>query len=81
MTTKDAKAHGNDYQKRIFEAWSHFVAGGEVADGVVPQHILDSWRVCRERGVDPFSVQIPPILSADRFEALKQQHKLLLDAA
>ncbi len=61
--------------------WQRFIGGRTDIDGsVIPQDILDSWRHCRELGLNPLKKPSPPILSAPELQKLLDDNKFLINA-
>ncbi len=66
----------------MLAAWEAVVARGEKAPpGVVREEILRSWRRCRALGLDPYSAEVAPALSAAELERLRGENQDLLAAA
>ncbi len=47
------------YRRDMSRHWESFLATGAVPDARVRATILNSWRRCRERGIDPLSFKAP----------------------
>src|SRR5512145_1215604 len=61
--------------------WQKFVAGRtDVDTAIIPQDVLNSWRHCREFGLNPLKKPSPPILSTPELQALLDDNKFLINA-
>ena len=50
------------YQSAVHEAWKQFIANKPIREKDIPPHILRSWKLSREAGMDPLNPQVPPVL-------------------
>ena len=41
------------YQSAVHEAWKQFIANKPIREKDIPPHILRSWKLSREAGMDP----------------------------
>lgn len=63
----------------ILREWNKFIRGDTQVDkAVVPQAILDSWRRCREQGLDPFKLPKQKILTAREIGLLRKENRQLM---
>lgn len=81
MSKKEPIRPDSRYQSRVKRAWNAFVAGRKIADDSLPVHIVESWKICRDHGVDPFTLRLPAILTPAEFANARLENQLLLDAA
>ena len=51
------------YQSAVHEAWKQFIANKPIREKDIPPHILRSWYLSREAGMDPLYPQVPPVLN------------------
>jgi transcriptional regulator with PAS, ATPase and Fis domain len=71
-----------DKFKVIKAQWRKFMEGHTDIDvSVIPQDILDSWRYCRDLGLNPLKKPSPPILSAPELQKLLDDNKSLINAS
>ncbi|MBC7342932.1 MAG: sigma-54-dependent Fis family transcriptional regulator [Clostridia bacterium] len=60
------------------EAWKSFMERGEVKSSLIPAYILQSWKRCRELGLDPFARNMP---RGRDLRSLENENDLLLRCA
>jgi len=65
----------------ILLAWQKFIDTGTIDSTTVRPEVAESWRRCREAGVDPAAVRSRRILESDALQALLEQKKYLIDIA
>ncbi|MGK2913622.1 MAG: sigma-54-dependent Fis family transcriptional regulator [Porticoccaceae bacterium] len=69
----------NVFRKRVEAAWTQFVTKGECADSAGVRDVIhNSWRRCRNVGVEHTQHYPPLVAEGERLEALKQQNEELL---
>ena len=69
------------YQSAVHEAWKQFIANKPIREKDIPPHILRSWKLSREAGMDPLNPQVPPVLNKRELASLCRQHQTLIDSA
>ena len=69
------------YQSAVHEAWKQFIANKPIREKDIPPHILRSWKLSREAGMDPLNPQVPPVLDKRELASLCRQHQTLIDSA
>ncbi len=62
-------------------AWMRFVETDEIDLSVISQEVGDSWRRCRQYGLDPYGAREPIRLSPQEISERQQRNKVVLDAA
>ena len=68
-------------QETAHVAWQRFNQGLSVPEGAIPPHILHGWQLSRALGVDSIRELAPAVLTPDELEALRQENRILLQAA
>lgn len=69
------------FRKQVDIAWTDFVNKGECRPGQVRDVICDSWKRCRDRGVE-FTQHYPPMVALGaQLDVLKQENEELLRAS
>lgn len=64
-------------REKTIDAWHCFIERGEIPEGCVRHPVADSWRRCRELGVDPFAATYPH-LSRSRLQHFQSHYASLL---
>jgi transcriptional regulator of acetoin/glycerol metabolism len=60
-------------------AWENFVVKKLPPGREIRPEVLSSWQRCREIGLDPYSSNLPPVLSQDRLKVLMKHNKDLIE--
>lgn len=69
------------YQSAAHEAWRQFIVNKPIRGKDIPPHILCSWKLSREVGMDPLNPQVPSVLNKRELANLCRQHQTLIDSA
>ena len=61
--------------------WDAFIKDGQLKEGEVRPEIAESWKRCRQRGINPLELQKPEAISDEVLEDIKNSNKILIDTA
>ena len=68
--------------QELYKAWESVVVHGKDPNpGAVREEVKQSWKRCRELGLDPFSRMGPQVMKGADFKKLYQANELLVQAA
>jgi len=65
----------------IKKSWENVVLKGLSPKNQLRPEILNSWRKCREIGLDPFSKNLPPVYPGKNLDKLLQLNQKLIDVS
>jgi sigma-54 dependent transcriptional regulator, acetoin dehydrogenase operon transcriptional activator AcoR len=78
-----SKATGPSFGGRlahVHRAWEQFIDGKPVrASQQTPKVILDSWKRCRDYGIDPFMGRVSEILKGEKLKSVLKKNRLLIE--
>jgi transcriptional regulator with PAS, ATPase and Fis domain len=63
------------------EAWEKFIANETPAPEGIPGYVVNSWKECKRKGINPHSVPLPEVLSPKKMRALEKKYAELIRAA
>jgi len=66
------------HRKAIRKAWFNFVNDRPAPDGSIRSEIMESWKRCRDYGVNPYLKSIPEILSKNERDQLISRNNILI---
>jgi len=69
-----------DYFRRVGRAWERVLSASPIDDAGVRDIVLESWRRCREQGVDPRRSAAPMLASGDALQQLYHDNARLFGA-
>jgi transcriptional regulator of acetoin/glycerol metabolism len=75
-----AELCSRDYIRTVGRVWERFVTDRPVDDGAVRDVVLDSWRRCRQNGVDPATKSAPLRVNGPDVDRFKLRHAPFYDA-
>lgn len=64
----------------VHKDWEQFIGGKSVrVSQQTPKAIIDSWKRCREFGIDPFMNKVSDILKGEKLERLLRKNRQLIE--
>jgi len=70
------------FSKATYREWKRFTSGADDIDtSTVPREILDSWRLCRNRKLDPQGEAINPVLTGAALQKLMDDNQLFINTS
>jgi transcriptional regulator of acetoin/glycerol metabolism len=75
-----AELCSRDYIRTVGRVWERFVTDRPVDDAAVRDVVLDSWRRCRQNGVDPATKSAPLRVNGPEVDRFQLHHAQFYDA-
>ncbi|MEI8216519.1 MAG: sigma-54-dependent Fis family transcriptional regulator [Eubacteriales bacterium] len=62
-------------------AWVDFIKSGQVNSDIIEMEVAESWKRCRNFGLDPLDIKKQELISESKLESLKSDNKSFINVA
>lgn len=62
-------------------AWVDFIKSGQVNNDIIEMEVGESWKRCRNLGLDPLDIKKQELISESKLESLKSENKSFINVA
>ncbi|MFO7568410.1 MAG: sigma 54-interacting transcriptional regulator [Smithellaceae bacterium] len=72
----------HEKHQQTYEQWERFTQGhNDIDTNMVPSDILEAWRRCRDRKLDPLSKPQPDVARGEALETLLEENRYLIETS